>query len=145
MPGEGQARALLIDRGWSVYLLLIEHVSVPSDFHETFPALVEQATHSGLFRLVVRLSDQYTLYVREEYEVTGHHLHVASYSYTLTGPGDVPIFRADPLPHHRTDYRKRPLTAFPHHLHEREARIRSFSGDLSDFLVLVKQRVIESA
>ena len=32
-----------------------------------------------------------------EYDVTGHQLHVGSYSYTLTGPGGDPLFRADPL------------------------------------------------
>lgn len=64
MPGEGQERALLIDRCWSIYLLLTEHVSVPSAFHEEFPVLVERATHSGLFHLTVRLSDEHSLYIR---------------------------------------------------------------------------------
>lgn len=144
MPGEGQERALLIDRCWSIYLLLTEHVSVPSAFHEEFPILVERATHSGLFHLTVRLSDEHSLYIREEYEVTGHQLHVDSYSYTLTGPGGDPLFRADSLPHHRTDHRKRPLAAFPHHLHDPRGRILSFSGEVSDFIALVKQHTTQS-
>jgi hypothetical protein len=144
MPRESHGLALLIDRCWSIYLLLNEHVSVPPDFYEEFPVLVERATHSGLFRFTVRLSDQHSLYIREEYEVTGHQLRVGSYSYALTGPAGTPLLRADPLPHHRTDYRKRSLTAFPHHLHEGKERIRSFSGDLSEFMALVKQHVTKS-
>ena len=144
MPGEGQERALLINRCWSIYLLLTEHISVPSAFHEEFPILVERATHSGLFHLTVRLSDEHSLYIREESEVTGHQLHVGSYSYTLTGPGGDPLFRADPLPHHRTDHRKRPLAAFPHHLHDPRGRILSFSGEVSDFIALVKQHTTQS-
>jgi len=141
MPGEGQERALLIDRCWSIYLLLTERFSVPSDFHEEFPVLVERATISGLLHLTVHLSEQHSLYVREEYEMAGHQLRIAGYSYALTGPTGTPLFRADPLPHHRTDYRKRSLTAFPHHLHDPKGRILSFSGEISDFMDLVKQHL----
>lgn len=63
MPGEGRERALLIDRCWSIYILLTEHFSVPSAFHEEFPVLVERATHSGLFHLTVCLSDGHSLSV----------------------------------------------------------------------------------
>ena len=144
MPGEGQERTLLINRCWSMYLLLTEHFSVPSAFHEEFPVLVERAAHSGLFHLTVRLSDGHSLYIREEYDVIGHQLHVGSYSDPLTGPGGDPLFRAEPLPHHRTDHRKRPLAAFPHHLHDPSGRILSFSGDISDFTALVKQHTNQS-
>lgn len=144
MPDEGHGQALLIDRCWSIYLLLTEAFAVPSSFHLEFPTVVERALVSGLFHLAVRLTDDHTLHLREEYQLTEHHLEIRSYSYALTGPAGPPLLRADPLPHHRTDYRKRPLTAFPHHLHEGEERIRSFSGDLSEFVALVKQHVTKS-
>lgn len=141
MPGEGQERALLIDRCWSIYLLLTERFAVPSNFHEEFPVLVERATISGLLHLTLHISEQHSLYIREEYEMAGHQLRIAGYSYTLIGPSSSPIFRADPLPHHRTDYRKRSLTAFPHHAHDPKGRILSFSGEISDFIDLVQQHL----
>lgn len=144
MPSESREQALLIDRCWSIYLLLTEAFAVPSSLPIEFPALVERALVSGLLQLTVGLPGDHTLYLREEYQFTEHHLEIRSYSYALTGPTGTPLLRADSLPHHRTDYRKRPLTTFPHHLHEREERIRSFSGDLSEFIALVKQRVVKS-
>jgi hypothetical protein len=144
MPGEGHGQALLIDHCWSIYLLLTEAFAVPSTFHVEFPTVVERALVSGLFQVTLRLTDDHTLYLREEYQLTEHHLEIRSYSYALTGPAGTPLLRADPLPHHRTHYRKRSLTAFPHHLHEGEERIRSFSGNLSEFMALAKRQVAKA-
>lgn len=141
MPSESHGQALLFDRCWLIYLLVTDTFEVPLSFHAEFPTLVERALLTGLFRLTVRLADEQALYLREEYQLTEHHLDIRSYSYILTGPAGIPRLRADPLPHHRTDYRKRPLAAFPHHLHEAEERIVSFSGDLRDFIALAKQQV----
>lgn len=145
MPGESRGQALLIDRCWSIYLLLTEACVVPSSLHVEFPALVERALVSGLLQLTVPLPDDHTLYLGEEYQVTEGHLEIRHYNYALTGPAGTPLLRADPLPHHQPDYRKRPLAAFPHHLHEGKERILSFSGDLSDFVTLAKQRFNTSA
>ena len=144
MPRESHGEALLIDRCWSMYLLLTETFSLPSTFHLEFPSLVERALVSHLLHLTLPLTTQYVLYLREEYEVTGHRLQTRSYSYTLTGPGSIPLVRADSLPYHRTDFRKQPLSTFPHHLHDDKGRIQPFTGRLNDFLMLVQRRVSRS-
>ena len=94
--------------------------------------------------LTLPLTTQYVLYLREECEVTGHQLQTRSYSYTLTGPGSIPLVRADSLPYHRTNFRKQPLSTFPHHLHDDKGRIQPFTDRLNDFLVLVRRQVSRS-
>lgn len=84
MPNESRGQALLIDRCWSIYLLLTEAFAVPSSFHVEFPALVERALVSGLLQLTVRLPNGHTLYLREEYQLTEHQFEIRHYSYAFT-------------------------------------------------------------
>jgi len=90
---------------------------------------------SGALQAHIAIPPRHSLEIREEYEMREHELIVALYSYVLVAEGSRVLLRADPLPHHRVDYRGHRLTHFPHHLHDERGRIRSFSGRLEDFLV----------
>jgi hypothetical protein len=74
--------------------------------------------------------------VRESYIFPQNQLSVKSYSYALIEAGDRVIIRADSAPHHARDYRRKLLTKFPHHLHDENRRVCSFSGNLEDFIKL---------
>jgi len=64
-------------------------------------------------------------------------LHIDYYSYVLSEIGDRFIIRADSAPHHERDYHRKLLTNFPHHLHDENKRVCSFSGKFEDFIKLV--------
>jgi hypothetical protein len=55
----------------------------------------------------------------------------------LIETGDRVIIRADSAPHYERDYHRKLLTKFPHHLHDENKRVCSFSGKLEDFIKLV--------
>jgi len=107
---------------------------VSPKFHEEFIEAAELALWSGALQVEVPILPDYLLDLREEYGFREQGLIVARYSYVLLDPHRNPLLRADPLPHHRVDYRGRRLTHFPHHLHDEQGRVRSFSGRLEDFL-----------
>ena len=68
------------------------------------------------------------------------HLGVAPLYLLLNQALEV-VIRADSLPHHQRDYRKRRLQHFPHHLHDEKGRIRSFTGRVEDFVSEVITRL----
>jgi hypothetical protein len=128
-------RRRIAERCWRVYSWISRHFQVAPESHEEFLEAAELALWSGALQLQVRVAVPagYGLDLREEYDFRDQELVVAHYSYVLIGEGQ-PLLRADPLPHHRLDYRGRRLTHFPHHLHDEQGRVRSFSGELEDFL-----------
>ena len=134
MPFEGRQRAALLDRCWSIYLALSTAVDVPESFHLEFPVVVESALVSGALQVAVPLGGDMTLSLREEYVFDRQRLTVHRYSYNLIDAAGNNLLRADNLPFHRTDYRKRLLTHPPHHIHDQRGRVVSFSGDIRDFL-----------
>jgi len=74
--------------------------------------------------------------IRERYVFLQNRLHIDYYSYALVEMGDRAIIRADSAPHHERDYHRKLLTNFPHHLHDENKRVCSFSGELEDFINL---------
>ena len=78
--------------------------------------------------------DLITLHINEEYDFQNQKLDVKAYSYNLLDKNKNSLIRADSLPHHGVDYRRRKLTHFPHHLHDERGRICSFSGQIEDFV-----------
>ena len=127
-------RRLIIDRCWRIYDLVTEIFAVPDEFHVEFPSLVELALISGYLRVPVEISREgHWLHIHEEYDFRNYDL-IISYSYNFLDKSKHSIIRADPLPHHRVDYRGRKLTHFPHHLHDERGRICSFSGRIEDFV-----------
>jgi len=126
-------RSLIIDRCWLIYDLITETFAVPRPFHIEFPSLVEFALISGYLQVLVEIRRKgLTLHIHEEYDFRNYELVLSVYSYTLLDKNKHSIIRADPLPHHRVDYRRRKLTHFPHHLHDERGRICSFSGRIED-------------
>ena len=87
------------------------------------------------------MPEGFILLLREEYEFTMHNLEILSYSYNLIDNSDNSIIRSDNLPHHQTDYKGHKLTHPPHHVHDKLGRICSFTGDLQDFINLVKDAI----
>lgn len=139
MPAEAPSpkrRRQIAERCWQVYDWICRRFPVALEFHGEFPEAAELALWSGALQVQVPIAGpaQYALDLREEYDFPEQELVVAHYSYVLLDPHQTPILRADPLPHHRVDYRGRRLTHFPHHLHDERGRVRSFSGRLEDFL-----------
>jgi len=134
LPRDAHSRRRIAERCWQVYDLISRHFQPAPDFHLEFPEAAELAILSGALQARVVISPQHTLIIHEEYEVREHELVVAFYSYMLLAEGDRVRLRADPLPHHRVDYRGHKLAHFPHHLHDEHGRIQSFSGRLEDFL-----------
>ncbi len=134
MRSEQRRQGQLLDRCWSLYLALTEVFALPETFHSDFPAAAEAAVLTGALHIVIPLGEQLTLSVREEYTVTEQSVEVRRYSYNVIDPHGVNLLRADNLPHHRTDYRRRPLSHPPHHIHDQRGRVLSFSGQIQDFL-----------
>ncbi len=134
LPRDAHKRRKIAKRCWSVYELINRHFTPAPDFHLEFPEVAELAVWSGALQARVTIPPRYGLEVQEEYEFRESELSIVFYSYVLL-EGDRPLLRADPLPHHRVDYRGRKLTHFPHHMHDGQGRIHSFSGRLEDFLV----------
>jgi hypothetical protein len=134
VPYDARQRRQIAERCWQVYGLINRHFTPAPEFHLEFPESAELAILSGALQVRVAIALHYALEVHEEYDFREHKLVVTHYSYVLLDRNQTPLFRADPLPHHRVDYRRRKLTHFPHHLHDEHSRIRSFSGQLEDFL-----------
>ena len=138
MPFEGRQRAALLDRCWSIYLSLTSAFNVPESFHVEFPVVVESALVSGALHVTVPVGEDMTLSLREEYAIDRQRLMVSRYSYNLIDAAGNNFYRADNLPFHRTDYRKRLLTYPPHHIHDHRGRVFSFSGDVRHFIADAK-------
>lgn len=137
MPAERPShrrRRQIAERCWQVYDWICRRFQVALEFHEEFPEAAELAFWSEALQVRVAIAPGHVLDLREEYDFRDQELVVAHYSYVLIGEGQSPLLRADPLPHHRVDYRGRRLMHFPHHLHDAQGRVRSFSGQLEDFL-----------
>jgi hypothetical protein len=134
VPYEARQRRQIAERCWQVYESILRSFTPSPEFHLLFPEWAELALWSGALQARIALSQGYALEIHEEYHFHDRELVVARYSYVPLGQDQAPFLRADPLPHHRVDYRGRKLTNFPHHLHDEHAGIRSFSGQLEDFL-----------
>jgi hypothetical protein len=135
MPLEARQRRQIAERCWHLYDLINRSFTPAPEFHLEFPELAELAILSRALQVCLALAQGYSLEVHEEYDFRGQELTVVHYSYVLLDRDQTSLLRADPVPHHRVDYRKRRLTNFPHHLHDEHGRIRSFSGQLEDFLI----------
>jgi hypothetical protein len=86
-------------------------------------------------QVTVAIGSDLSLSLREEYGFDlRQRLTVSRYSYNLIDVSGNNVLRADNLPFHRTDYRKRLLSHPPHHLHDEKDRIHSFSGELDEFV-----------
>ena len=138
MPFEGRQRAAVLERGWSIYLSVTSAFNVPENFHVEFPVVVESALVSGALHVTVHVGADLTLSVREEFAFARQRLTVNRYSYNLIDAAGNNFRRADNLPFHRTDYRKRLLTHPPHHIHDQRGRVFSFSGDVHHFIADAK-------
>lgn len=138
MPFEGRQRAAVLDRSWSIYLSLTRAFTLPEEFHVQFPVTVESALVSGALQVTIPIGGNLTLSLREEYAFDRQRLSVTRYSYNVIDAGGDNILRADNLPFHRTDYRRRALTHPPHHIHDQRNRVYSFSGNVHDFIAQAK-------
>ena len=138
MPFEGRQRAALLDRCWSIYLSLTNAFNVPESFHVEFPVSVETVLVSGALYVTVPVGGDMTLTLREEYGYDRQRLTVSRYSYNVIDATGTNLLRADNLPFHRTDYRRRLLTHPPHHIHDQRGRVYSFSGDVYHFIADAK-------
>jgi len=138
MPFEGRQRAALLDRCWSIYLSLTGAFNVPESFHLEFPVIAESALVIGALHVTVPIGADLTVSLREEYAFERQRLSVSRYSYNVTDLAGNNLLRADNLPFHRTDYRKRLLTHPPHHFHDQRGRVFSFSGDVHKFIADAK-------
>jgi hypothetical protein len=107
---------------------------LPEDFHVEFPIAVESALLSGALHVSVPIGSDLTLSLGEEYIFDRQRLTVSRYSYNLIDVSGDNALRADNLPFHRTDYRRRLLSHPPHHLHDERDRIHSFNGDIDEFI-----------
>jgi hypothetical protein len=121
MPFEGRQRAAVLDRCWSIYLSIARAFSLPENFHVEFPITVESALVTGALHITVPIGADLSLSLREEYAFDRQKLVVSRYSYNLIDATGSNVLRADNLPFHRTDYRKRPLTHPPHHISPTDA------------------------
>jgi hypothetical protein len=134
LPRDVQRRRRIAERCWHVYDLINRYLQPAPEFHEEFLEAAELAVLSGALQAHIAIPPRHSVEIHEEYEMREHELIVAFYSYVLVAEGSRALLRADPLPHHRVDYRRRRLAHFPHHLHDERGRIQSFSGRLEDFL-----------
>lgn len=144
MLSERQRQALLLDRCWSLYFALTEAFALPDAFHANFPTVAEAAVITGALHLAVPVGEQCMLSVREEFAFRNQGIEVRQYSYNVIDRHGVNLLRADNFPHHRVDYRRRPLSHPPHHMHDRRGRILSFSGQVEDFLRAVQSLLSSS-
>jgi hypothetical protein len=138
MPFEGRQRAAVLDRCWSIYLSLTSAFNVPENFHVEFPVVVESALVSGALHVTVPVGGDMTLSLREEYAFDRQRLTVSRYSYNVIDATGNNLLRADNLPFHRTDYRKRLLTHPPNHIHDQRGRVFSFNGNVHHFIANAK-------
>ena len=138
MPFEVRQRAALLDRCWTIYLSLTSAFTVPENFHVEFPVVVESALVSGALHITVPVGEDTTLSLREEYVFDRQRLTVNRYNYNLIDAVGNNLLRAENLPFHRTDYRKRLLTRPPHHIHDQRGCVFSFSGDVHHFIADTK-------
>ena len=134
MSSERRRRALVLEHCWSLYQILTDTFVVPETFHTEFPVITETVLLTDALHIVLSLSSALTLSLREEYAFEQYTLQVRRYSYNVIDHAGVNVLRADNLPHHRTDYRGRPLPHPPHHMHDEHGRVLSFSGQVQDFL-----------
>lgn len=141
MSYERHLEAQIIERCWSIYNLLTSTFSPSDTFHLGFPSLVETAIISSDLQINMPLAEGFTLILREEYEFSLHKLKLHSYSYNLLEQNGNSALRCDNLPYHQTDYKGHRLTHPPHHVHDKLGRISSFTGDLEDFINLVKEAI----
>jgi hypothetical protein len=132
---EAERQRRIAERCWKIYDLLVRAFTPPLEFHLAFPEQAELAIFSGALQVRAAIDKQHIIDLSEEYELRNRELRIMFYSYILLDVHDHILLRADPLPHHRVDYRKHPLTHFPHHLHDERGRIHSFSGRLEDFVM----------
>jgi len=138
---ESHLETHILNRCWSVYALLTNAFSPSDTFHLGFPSLVETAIVSSDLQINLRVAEGFTLLLREEYEFVMYKLEIHRYSYNLIDNSGTPIIRSDNLPYHHTDYKGHKLTHPPHHIHDKGGRVCSFSGDLKDFIDLVKDNI----
>jgi hypothetical protein len=139
MPVEGRQRAAVLNRCWSIYLSLTRAFVLPEEFHVQFPVSVETALVSGALQVTIFIGGDLTLSLREEYVFDRQELlSVSRYSYNVIESSGENLLRADNLPFHAADYRRRALTHPPHHIHDQQGRVYSFSGNVSDFIVHAK-------
>lgn len=134
MPIEGRYQVQLLNHCWTLYTLLTDAFSLPERFHVEFPTSVEDALISGALHIRVPVAETRTLSLREEYAFGQQGLIVSRYSYNIIDNNGKNIFRADNLPYHQRDYRNQLLSYPPHHIHDEQERIRSFSGHLENFI-----------
>ena len=123
MPFEGRQRAAILNRCWSIYSALTRTFNISESFHVEFPVTAESALMSGMLNVTVPLAHGLNMMLREEYDFDRQQLTVSRYSYNLIDGAGNNLFRADNLPRHRTDYRRRPLTNPPHHSHDHNGRV----------------------
>ena len=129
---------MVAHRCWLVYETITDNFEVSDQFHIQFPELVELALTAGYLELRVQVGKlNYSLHIQEEYAFKDQTFTVETYSYVLLEPGQHVIVRADPLPHHSVDYKNHPLAHYPHHLHDENGRIHSFTGRIEDFMRIV--------
>jgi hypothetical protein len=114
MPFEGRQRAAALDRCWSIYLSLTRVFILPENFHVEFPIVVESVLITGALQVTVSIGSDLGLSLREEYGFDPRQrLTVTRYSYNLIDVSGNNVLRADNLPFHRTDYRRRLLSPSP--------------------------------
>lgn len=97
---------------------------------------------TGALSLRIQIEPDRFFQIVEEYVFREHELIVETYSYLLLNQALEVVIRADSLPHHQRDYRKRRLQHFPHHLYDEKGRIQSFSGRVEDFVSEVITRLL---
>ena len=137
-------RAASLDRCWSIYLSLTRAFILTENFHVEFPIVAESLLITGALQVSVGIGSDLSLSLREEYGFDSRQrLTVSRYSYNLIDVSGNNVLRADNLPFHRTDYRKRLLSRPPHHLHDEQDRVHSFSGELDEFIARA-QKILSS-
>ncbi len=128
---------LISNRAWEIYAFLQKLPEPKSDLISDLYEQIYLAAFSGTLRLHLHwpsLNKKFS--IRETYTFPQNQLRIKSYSYALIETGDRVIIRADSAPHHERDYHRKLLTKFPHHLHDEQRRICSFSGNFEDFVKL---------
>lgn len=141
MLSEAHRQRLIAERCWEIYDLVTRTFTLQPEFTSEFPELAGQALITGALSLRIQVEQDHFLQIEEEYDFREHALIVATYSYLLLNQALEVVIRADSLPHHQRDYRKRRLQHFPHHLHDEQGRIRSFTGRVEDFVAEVITRL----
>ena len=141
MLSEAYRQRLIAGHCWEIYDLIARTFTVQPEFTSEFPELAEQALITGALSLRIQIEQDCFLQIEEEYDFQERELIIETYSYLLLNQALEVVIRADSLPHHQRDYRKRRLQHFPHHLHDEKGRIRSFTGQVEDFVSEVITRL----